>query len=148
MATQAVGPTDRTDYRVHRETSRYLVKNAASLAGVLILPARPDISSPADQRIMDIYYYHKKETLPVYLMSFGTVVLPVLSPSRGNITHLPREGPAAGITLESGRYAVLSRIPAVDCANLPRWLKGRKVVAHASSTKMPGLTVCDLTFEP
>ena len=141
-----VNLSERPDYQSNRDIAEYLKENVRNLNGVLILPALPDIPSPADNRIMDTYYYLKKETLPVYLVSFGKIRTPVFVPSRGDITGVPRERDDWESTLESGRYAVLSRVPIKDCAKIPPWLKDLKAVARQSAPILPGLTVCEVDF--
>jgi len=143
---QALHPPERPDYQQSRNVAAYLEAHATGLHGVLIPPFQLGMVHPADQRIMDTYYYLKQETLPVYVLNMGKIRRAVLAPTRGHVAMLPREGDDPIDDLESGRYAVLTRQPSADCGTMLRSIGGQKAVARRSSPVMPGLTVCDLEF--
>jgi len=146
LAPHALRPAERPDYQLNRDVATYLQQHAPELRGVVIPPVLVEMAVQPDQRIMDTYYYHKRETLPVYVLSMGRIRTSVLALTRGHVTELPREGGDPLGELESGPYAVLTRRPSVDCATMLRSIHGRKAVARRTSAVMPGLTICDVEF--
>ena len=146
LAPNALHPPERPDYQLNRDVAGYLQQHAPELRGVVIPPFLVEMAIPPDQRIMDTYYYHKRETLPVYVLSMGKIRKSVLAFTRGNVAVLPRASDDPVGELESGQYAVLTRRPSVDCATMLRSIHGQKAVARQSSAVMPGLTICEVEF--
>jgi Dolichyl-phosphate-mannose-protein mannosyltransferase len=146
MAPNALHPLERPDYQQKRDIATYLRHNALALRGVLVPPVYVDMDHPADQRILETYYYLKQESLPVYLLSMGRIRRAEMVPTRGDVAMLPRESAEPLGTLGSGQYAVLTWQPAVDCGTMLRSIGGPKALARHSSPVMPGLTICDVEF--
>ena len=142
----ALHPPERPEYRQKREISAYLRDNASALQGVLVPPFLVEMPHPADQRILETYYYLKQESLPVYVLSMGRIRKSVLAPTRGDVALLPSESREPVTNPGAGRWAVLTWQPAVDCGTMLRSLSGQNVQARRSSPVMPGLTICDVDF--
>jgi uncharacterized membrane protein len=147
LLPQALNPKERPDYQQNRDIAAYLQEHSGALQGVLVPGFQLEIVSPADQRILDTYYYLKRETLPVYVLSMGTIHRSVLTPTRGQVALLPRASDDPAGELESGRYAVLTRRPSADCEKVLGSLNRHKAVARHASPVKPGLTICDVEFD-
>jgi len=146
MAPNALHPLERPEYQQKRDIASYLRHNAPALRGVLVPPFYVEMIHPADQRMLETYYYLKQETLPVYVLSMGRIRKAVELPTRGHVALLPQESAEPPGDLSSGRYAVLTWQPAVDCGTMLRSISGPKALARRSSPVMPGLTICDVEF--
>jgi len=80
------------------------------------------------------------------VLSMGRIRKAVELPTRGHVALLPQESAEPPGDLGSGRYAVLTWQPAVDCGTMLRSISGPKALARRSSPVMPGLTICDVEF--
>ena len=142
---KTLDPLRLDEYRNYRKITHYLKKNSDSINGVIVLP-HDHKSGSGDRRITNIYYYNKKDKLPVFHLDNGQLKRVSLAPSRGNITMIPRTNKRAEISLESGKYAVLSRQPLNDCENIPNWLMDLKAAVNNSTHIRSGLLVCEFEF--
>jgi Dolichyl-phosphate-mannose-protein mannosyltransferase len=139
----SVDPFQRDEYAEHKAVAAYLAENAGRLEGVVVLPVDWRQAGGADDRVTDIYYQLKRDSLPLYHFVQGRIDTVALVPSRGDITLLPRGSGRPAPGLRPGTYAILSRRPLRDCAELG---VSAAIKARGSSVVLKGLTLCDLDF--
>jgi uncharacterized membrane protein len=134
----------REEYRQYRDMSAYLERNADDLTGVIVLPVAHE-TGRADERIMNIYDRQKRDTLPMYALSFGVVHDVRRVP--GRVGEFAQESNAPGDLPASGRYALLWRRPLSTCDTVSMLVASGSVSASdpAPGAQAPnGITVCQL----
>jgi hypothetical protein len=134
----------RDEYRHHREVSAYLERHADRLQGVIVLPYMHTIGN-ADERILNIYYQLKRETLPVYALT-GRSIRQV-QVIEGRVGRFAREKAVPEQALPSGQYALLWKQPVGGCRAVRDWVDAPAARGTDAPTEsVVGVTVCDLDF--
>jgi hypothetical protein len=135
-------PFHRGEYAEYQAAAAQVAAHAGELRGVLVPAVDWRRPGPADERITDVYHLLKTDTLPVFHLADGAVRRLEMVPSRGGLTRLARPRAPAESALEPGAYAVLSRRPLTDCAELAGRFAGLPPAAVSTTPRARGLTVC------
>ena len=137
----------RPAYQNYNNIALFLENNAHRLNGVLILPYLHS-RGHGDRRITNIYYYHKKDQLPVYDLVDGEIRKFNLVPSRGHIVMLPKASSHGENNLKSGYYAILHRRPlkTKEYKEIHGWIRDMEMNVRMYRPVMLGMSICYLDF--